>query len=199
MTGPNAAQILKCVASKQAATSADITEGPIKEVIFELLNTLVVKYNWKTEDQANSNSGEVRQPTSLGDALQEVVNEMARDLTERQSIVRQGSSTDLQQEDDPAISQPQTSTSSQDKEDGNEEKSAQDKAKEAKAKEEDEKKKRPLMPKSAIMRLLAEMVRSYTGCAQMVTQHSYHTGQSELVTEVRNIIYKSLCEGIGFF
>ena len=49
---------------------------------------------------------------------------------------------------------------------------------------EEEKKKRPLIPKSAIMRLLAELVKSYTSCAQIVTQHAFIAGQSEIVSEV---------------
>lgn len=49
---------------------------------------------------------------------------------------------------------------------------------------EEEKKKRPLIPKSTIMRLLAELVKSYTSCAQIVTQHAFIAGQSEIVPEV---------------
>lgn len=44
-------------------------------------------------------------------------------------------------------------------------------------------KPQPLLPKSAILRLLAEMVRSYAGCAQLLAQFSYQAGDSALVTE----------------
>ena len=47
-TGPSAAQILKCVASKQSSTP--VIEGTVKEVICDMLNTLVVKYHWKPQD-----------------------------------------------------------------------------------------------------------------------------------------------------
>ena len=57
---------------------------------------------------------------------------------------------------------------------------------------EEEKKKRPLIPKSATMRLLAELVKSYTSCAQIVTQHAFIAGQSEIVSEVRLMIPKIL-------
>ena len=53
---------------------------------------------------------------------------------------------------------------------------------------EEEKKKRPLIPKSAIMRLLAELVKSYTNCAQLITQHTFVAGQSELVAEVHFLL-----------
>ena len=39
------------------------------------------------------------------------------------------------------------------------------------------------MPKSSIMRLLAEFVKSYTCCAQMIMMHTFTAGLSELITE----------------
>ena len=56
--------------------------------------------------------------------------------------------------------------------------------KDTKDKEDDTKKKWLLMSKSAIMRLLAEMIRSYAGCASLITHHHFQAGVSELVTEV---------------
>jgi hypothetical protein len=50
----------------------------------------------------------------------------------------------------------------------------------------EEEKKRPLLPKSAILKILAEAVRSYSGCAKLIADHSYCAGQSEMVTEVRH-------------
>ncbi|XP_077544919.1 HECT, UBA and WWE domain containing E3 ubiquitin protein ligase 1 isoform X4 [Haemaphysalis longicornis] len=41
----------------------------------------------------------------------------------------------------------------------------------------------PLLPKSAVCRLLAELVRSYAPCARMVAEHVYSAGQTELVPE----------------
>lgn len=41
----------------------------------------------------------------------------------------------------------------------------------------------PALPKSAICRILAELVRSYVGCARLVIEYSYRAGQSELITE----------------
>lgn len=41
----------------------------------------------------------------------------------------------------------------------------------------------PLLPKSAVCRLLAEIVKSYAGCARLITEHQYSAGISELVKE----------------
>ena len=46
-----------------------------------------------------------------------------------------------------------------------------------------EKKRRPLLPKSAICRLLAELVRSYAGCARLVTEHTFPAKTSDLIAE----------------
>lgn len=43
---------------------------------------------------------------------------------------------------------------------------------------------KPLMPTSTILRLLAELVRSYVGIATLIANYSYTVGQSELIKEV---------------
>ncbi|CAK9823562.1 E3 ubiquitin-protein ligase HUWE1, partial [Anthophora retusa] len=48
---------------------------------------------------------------------------------------------------------------------------------------EPEEAKKPLFPKSAILKILAEAVRSYSIVASLITEHVYHAGQSEMVTE----------------
>lgn len=45
------------------------------------------------------------------------------------------------------------------------------------------KKKKPLLSKSLICKLLAEFVRSYAGCAKLVTEHHYSAGANEKITE----------------
>ncbi len=47
--------------------------------------------------------------------------------------------------------------------------------------------RKALIPKSAIMRLLAELVKSYDNVAPLITQHTFIAGQSELVTEVSGL------------
>lgn len=44
-------------------------------------------------------------------------------------------------------------------------------------------KKRPLMTKSAVCRLLAELVKSYGSCARLITDHVYEAGLSDLIKE----------------
>ncbi|MPC13905.1 E3 ubiquitin-protein ligase HUWE1 [Portunus trituberculatus] len=45
------------------------------------------------------------------------------------------------------------------------------------------KKKKPLLSKSLICKFLAEFVRSYAGCAKLVTEHHYSAGANEKITE----------------
>ena len=49
LTGANTPQILRCVPAKQAQ-KVPLLEYPMKEVIYELLNALIVKCNYKTEE-----------------------------------------------------------------------------------------------------------------------------------------------------
>ncbi|XP_034939530.1 E3 ubiquitin-protein ligase HUWE1 isoform X2 [Chelonus insularis] len=51
------------------------------------------------------------------------------------------------------------------------------------AKIEPEEAKKPLLPKSAILKMLAEAVRSYGAVANLIAEHTYRAGQSEMVTE----------------
>ena len=44
-------------------------------------------------------------------------------------------------------------------------------------------KKRPLLTKSSVCRLLAELVKSYGNCAKLITDHVYEAGISELIKE----------------
>lgn len=44
------------------------------------------------------------------------------------------------------------------------------------------------MPKSAVLRLLSEMIKSYSSCTRLITNYTYHSGQSELVVEVTYIV-----------
>lgn len=48
---------------------------------------------------------------------------------------------------------------------------------------EPEEAKKPLLPKSAILKMLAEAVRSYGAVANLITEHTYRANQSELVIE----------------
>ena len=48
---------------------------------------------------------------------------------------------------------------------------------------EEKAKSKPLLTKSVVCRLLAELVKSYGGCAKLITDHVYEAGTSELIRE----------------
>lgn len=51
------------------------------------------------------------------------------------------------------------------------------------AKVEPEEAKKPLLPKSAIIKILAESVRSYGAVANLIAEYTYRAGQSEIIQE----------------
>jgi len=53
----------------------------------------------------------------------------------------------------------------------------------AKSEEDEKRSKKPLLTKSVVCRLLAELVKSYSGCARLITDHIYEAGASEAVKE----------------
>lgn len=53
----------------------------------------------------------------------------------------------------------------------------------AAAKEEEIRKNRLLMSQSSLLRLLAELARSYSVVSKLIAEHTYHPGQSDLITE----------------
>lgn len=52
LTGPNAPQILKCIASKQLACTT--LDSPMKDVVENLLDALIVKYSWNADESMGS-------------------------------------------------------------------------------------------------------------------------------------------------
>ncbi|XP_064633553.1 E3 ubiquitin-protein ligase HUWE1-like isoform X3 [Lineus longissimus] len=182
--GPNAAQILKIPPLGQQKQVP--LEGATRDVIFELLNALAAKYNWLKEENASSNSNEVKPAQTLAEAIQEVVSEVTRDINDRTGMIRQGSALDLPSQDEEGNPLPGTTplTISDATEVAD---STKDGAKDAKTAEE-AKKSRPLLPKAAVLRLLAELVRSYTSCALQIAQHTYPPGLTELVTEECSVL-----------
>ena len=49
---------------------------------------------------------------------------------------------------------------------------------------------KPLLPKSAILKLLAELVKSYAGVAQLITDYS-HTAKLSSASEVSNLVTRN--------
>ncbi|XP_061178702.1 E3 ubiquitin-protein ligase HUWE1-like [Saccostrea echinata] len=149
-------QILKSVSTTKCVSLT--VESPIKEVIQDLLNCLIAEYN--NQEDSVSGGFEVQPPCTLAEAI---ANEMRPP-----AIPRQGSSADIVNEEE------QTGESESSKD--------QTKDKEVKV-NEDQQKKRPLMPKSSVLRLLSEVVKSYSSCTQLITQYTYHAAQTPLVHE----------------
>ncbi|XP_069142505.1 E3 ubiquitin-protein ligase HUWE1-like isoform X2 [Argopecten irradians] len=170
--GPNAPQILKSISTKQVISHS--VESPIKEVLYDLLNCLIVKCNYKEPAPAAASVG---MEVKAAQPLSEAIAEMSRELQERQAnMVRQNSSAELQAEEE---STSQTDLTG--------EQGGQTKDKDGKS-TEDSRKQSLLMPKSLILRLLSEMVKSYGSCTQLITQHVYTGGQSELVPEECSVL-----------
>ncbi|XP_021341229.1 E3 ubiquitin-protein ligase HUWE1-like isoform X3 [Mizuhopecten yessoensis] len=173
--GPNAPQILKSISTKQVISHT--VESPIKEVLYDLLNCLIVKCNYKEPVPTATSVG---MEVKAAQPLSEAIAEMSRELQERQAnMVRQNSSAELQQEEE---STSQTDLTAE--QGGNKDQTKEKDAKTA----EDSRKQSLLMPKSLILRLLSEMVKSYGSCTQLITQHVYTGGQSELVPEECSVL-----------
>ncbi|XP_078340185.1 E3 ubiquitin-protein ligase HUWE1-like isoform X5 [Crassostrea virginica] len=153
----NGPQILKSVSTAKCVSLT--VESPIKEVLHDLLNCLITEYNY--QEDGVSGGFEVQPPCTLAEAI--------ASETRPAAIPRQGSSADIVAEEDPA-GEPETSKD-------------QPKEKEAGAGSEDQEKKRPLMPKSSVLRLLSEVVKSYSSCTQLITQYTYTAAQTTLVHE----------------
>ncbi|XP_076109103.1 E3 ubiquitin-protein ligase HUWE1-like isoform X2 [Mytilus galloprovincialis] len=129
-------------------------ESPLKEVLFDLLNALICKCHYAEEEN------KVQEPKTLAEAVAEA----------ERTIARQNSAIDMVTEDE---------TSSQIDVNNSEAGTSKDQ----KETKEDLKNQNPLMPKSAVLRLLSEMIKSYSSCTRLITNYTYHSGQSELVVE----------------
>ncbi|KAK3103700.1 hypothetical protein FSP39_021121 [Pinctada imbricata] len=169
-TGPNAIQLLKSISSKQMVTTT--VESPIKEVLIDLLNCLVLEYSYN-EDNVVATGLEVQPPQTLAEAIIDVTNE----LTGQAALSRQSSAVDIPGEEEATNSSEAGASSTKDS----------SKEKEGKTVEE-QKKQRPLFPKSSILRLLSEIIKSYSTCTQLITQYTYQAGQSILVPEECSVL-----------
>ncbi|KAK3600176.1 hypothetical protein CHS0354_039470 [Potamilus streckersoni] len=173
LTGPNAPQILKCIATQ--SMTVHTLDYPLRGVVEDLLNALVIKYNWKEE---GSGSGSELRAQTLAEAIAEVVS----GLSERhQEMMRQNSTAELPPTDEEnvnhALSTTEPGSSKDDKHKDKDSKSA-----------EESRKQRPLLPKSALLRLLSEIIKSYSSCTQLITQYVYPPGLSELVLEECSVL-----------
>ncbi|XP_043357429.1 E3 ubiquitin-protein ligase HUWE1 isoform X1 [Dermochelys coriacea] len=187
--GPNAVQLVKTTPVKPSALP--IIPDPIKEVIYDMLNALAA---YHAPDEAEKSE------TKLGTASQEVsqlLSDVGDDVYQQyRSLTRQGSDFDSQSgfaitaqvfsadgaaAETPPSGTPQGEASTPEElREGRKDKEGDKATEEGKQKAKGSK---PLMPTSTILRLLAELVRSYVGIATLIANYSYTVGQSELIKE----------------
>ncbi|XP_041093093.1 E3 ubiquitin-protein ligase HUWE1-like [Polyodon spathula] len=184
--GPNAVQLVKTTPLKPSPLPS-IPE-PIKEVIYDMLNALAA-YHAPEEAERS----ETRMVTVAGSQdLCQILQDVGDDVYQQYRLTRQGSDFDSQTgftlnaqvfaADGSAAESSQSGTpqgeasTPEEPRDGKKEKEKEDSKLKSKG-------SKPLMPTSTILRLLAELVRSYMGIASLITGYSYTAGQSELIKE----------------
>ncbi|MCI4387240.1 hypothetical protein PGIGA_G00071810 [Pangasianodon gigas] len=191
--GPNAVQLVKTTPLKLSPLP-QIPET-IKEVIYDMLNALAA---YHAPEEAER--GEERLVTVPGSQdLCQILQDVGDDVYQQYRLTRQGSDFDSQSAfhintqvfaADGAVAESSQSGTPQGEastpEEMREEKKEQEgdrggsseESRAAKAKAS-----KPLMPTSTILRLLAELVRSYVGIATLIATYNYTAGQSELIKE----------------
>ncbi|CAN0188024.1 unnamed protein product [Lampetra planeri] len=193
--GPNAVQLLKTTPLKPAAQP--VISEPIREVVHDLLNALA-KYHASEDGEKGDGKG-----MSASQELTQLLQDLGDDIYQQyRALTQQGGPGVPEFETQPSFaitapvfvpesgaadpSQPGTSQAEvvavgEDKDASKEkgDKAAEDGKPKGKAAAA----AAPLIPKSAILRLLAELVRSYIGCASLIVSYGFTTGQSELIKE----------------
>ncbi|RWS28597.1 E3 ubiquitin-protein ligase HUWE1-like protein, partial [Leptotrombidium deliense] len=153
----NAVQMLKLLPTKQTNVNVQPT-SIVRDVISDLLNTLTVKVNTYSEE--------------LKDNLS-----VAIDSQNVNRLNRESSSSDLVQQDDidesASVDEQPVPVNSTDS----------NKVTANAKDDESAKKNRLLLSQSSILRLLAELVRSYCVVAKLITEHTYQPSQTEFINE----------------
>ncbi|XP_011381734.1 E3 ubiquitin-protein ligase HUWE1 isoform X13 [Pteropus vampyrus] len=187
--GPNAVQLVKTTPLKPSPLP--VIPDTIKEVIYDMLNALAAYHAPEEADKSDPKPGGMSQ--EVGQLLQDMGDDVYQQY---RSLTRQSSDFDAQSgfsinsqvfAADGASAEPSTSGVSQGEASTPEESRDGKKDKEGDRASEEGKQKgkgsKPLMPTSTILRLLAELVRSYVGIATLIANYSYTVGQSELIKE----------------
>ncbi|XP_073919994.1 E3 ubiquitin-protein ligase HUWE1 isoform X11 [Castor canadensis] len=188
--GPNAVQLVKTTPLKPS--SLPVIPDTIKEVIYDMLNALAAYHAPEEADKSDPKPGGMTQ--EVGQLLQDMgddVYQQYRSLTRQSSDFDAQSSFSLNSQvfaADGASTENSTAGAPQGEGASTPEESREGKKdKEGDRASEEGKQKgkgsKPLMPTSTILRLLAELVRSYVGIATLIANYSYTVGQSELIKE----------------
>lgn len=163
MLSAQAVQTLRALPSKQT-NQVHVPNNIIKEVIYDLLNALTVKTNGQVQEELSITiEKSVIGQGSAGVSYCPVLS---------RGIARESSSDLVQQDDDEITAPEEPIAGPSDKIGGLNFKD-----------EESAKKSRPLLNQSCIMRLLAELIRSYPVVAKLIAEHVYHAGHNDLISE----------------
>uniref|UniRef100_A0A4X2LXC8 HECT, UBA and WWE domain containing E3 ubiquitin protein ligase 1 n=1 Tax=Vombatus ursinus TaxID=29139 RepID=A0A4X2LXC8_VOMUR len=187
--GPNAVQLVKTTPVKPS--SLPLIPDAIKEVIYDMLNALAAYHAPEEAEKSDPKPGVMTQEVSQ--ILQDMGDEVYQQY---RSLTRQGSDFDAQTgfainaqvfaTDGTSTETPQSGTpqggasTPEESREGKKDKEGERVSEEGKQKAKGSK---PLMPTSTILRLLAELVRSYVGIATLIANYNYAVGQSELIKE----------------
>ncbi|XP_070113130.1 E3 ubiquitin-protein ligase HUWE1 isoform X17 [Equus przewalskii] len=187
--GPNAVQLVKTTPLKPSPLP--VIPDTIKEVIYDMLNALAAYHAPEEADKSDPKPGGMTQ--EVGQLLQDMGDDVYQQY---RSLTRQSSDFDTQSgfslnsqvfAADGTSTETSTSGATQGEASTPEESRDGKKDKEGDRASEEGKQKgkgsKPLMPTSTILRLLAELVRSYVGIATLIANYSYTVGQSELIKE----------------
>ncbi|XP_071076383.1 E3 ubiquitin-protein ligase HUWE1 isoform X8 [Desmodus rotundus] len=186
--GPNAVQLVKTTPLKPSPLP--VIPDTIKEVIYDMLNALAAYHAPEEAEKSDPKAGGMTQ--EVGQLLQDMGDDVYQQY---RSLTRQSSDFDTQSgfainsqvfAADGASTEtstpgaPQEVSTPEESRDGKKDKEGDRASEEGKQKGKGSK---PLMPTSTILRLLAELVRSYVGIATLIANYSYTVGQSELIKE----------------
>ncbi|XP_068610279.1 E3 ubiquitin-protein ligase HUWE1 [Brachionichthys hirsutus] len=191
--GPNAVQLVKTTPLKLSPLPA--IPDTIKEVIYDMLNALAAYHAPEELERAEDRTAAV----PGGQDLCQILQDVGDDVYQQYRLTRQGSDFDPQSAfhintqvfaaDGGGAESSQSGTpqgEASTPEEMREEKKAQEGDKSSGSEEGKAAKvkaSKPLMPTSTILRLLAELVRSYVGIATLIASYCYTAGQSELIKE----------------
>ena len=167
--------LIKSIPPKSGSAANQVLNPPLQDVsqsvICDLLNFLVQGDPETCSTAQTIASAPEAMDSSVGDSTSAGSANLAANRTQV-AVIRNSSSGDLQVASADNVIQ---SNASKEKH--------KEKEKEKTAEDDSSKKKQPLLSKSAVCRLLAELVKSYGSCAKLITEHVYEAGTSENVRE----------------
>uniref|UniRef100_A0A3Q3W3I7 E3 ubiquitin-protein ligase HUWE1 n=1 Tax=Mola mola TaxID=94237 RepID=A0A3Q3W3I7_MOLML len=191
--GPNSVQLVKTTPLKLSPLPP--IPDTIKEVIYDMLNALAAYHAPEEPERSEERAAAV----PGGQDLCQILQDVGDDVYQQYRLTRQGSDFDSQsafhintqvfaadggvaESSQSGTPQGEASTPEEmreeKKEQEGEKSTSSEEGKAAKVKAS-----KPLMPTSTILRLLAELVRSYVGIATLIASYCYTAGQSELIKE----------------